>query len=320
MKHLNYFLCSMIFFSFFIVSCEKDEPVPEPVASFTMSKSSAEINETITFTNSSENTNSYLWDFGDGNTSTNENPTHTYSSIGTYTVSLIATGDGGENSTSKTITVAYPFPIANFTMDKSSAEINETITFTNSSENVTSYFWDFGDGNTSTDENPTHSYSYSQNGERIISLTAINSSSEHTYTKTIKINETDLIGKWNLIEGEFENNSISNLTGYFEFITDTTYYAKIIKSSYYVKISTSYSISEDKMSCRKLFDPVYLLPLKITAYNGDYISSYISEDAYTQFGATAVGQDANYIKINIEDKYLILESSNGKTKLKYTKD
>jgi PKD repeat protein len=103
MKHLNYLFCSMILFSFFIISCEKEEA--KPVANFTMNKTKAETGETITFTNSSENAITYSWAFGDGNTSTDENPTHSYSSDGTFTITLTAKGVGGENSTSKTITV-----------------------------------------------------------------------------------------------------------------------------------------------------------------------------------------------------------------------
>jgi len=57
-----------------------------------------------------------------------------------------------------------------FTMDKTNAEVGETITFTNTSQYATSYEWDFGDGNSSTEENPTHSYS--STGEFTITLTA----------------------------------------------------------------------------------------------------------------------------------------------------
>lgn len=104
MKHVNYFLCTMILFSFFIISCDK----AEPVASFTMSKTSAEAGELISFTNTSENATSYSWNFGDGNTSSDSNPTHSYSNGGTFTVTLTAIGDEGENTASKTIEVIHP--------------------------------------------------------------------------------------------------------------------------------------------------------------------------------------------------------------------
>lgn len=184
----------MILFSFLIISCEKEEIAPEPVANFTASKTSAEVDETIMFTNSSENATTYFWDFGDGNTSIDENPIHSYSGNGTFMVTLTATGDGRENSTSKTITVAYPAPVANFTMDKTEAETDETITFTNSSENATTYSWDFGDGNTSIDENPTHSYS--SDGTFTVTLTATGDGGENSTSKTITITAPPVVGTY----------------------------------------------------------------------------------------------------------------------------
>jgi len=59
-------------------------------------------------------------------------------------------------------------PVAGFT----SSNINEAYTFTNTSDNGISYSWDFGDGNTSTDENPNHSYT--NNGDYTIKLTTTN--------------------------------------------------------------------------------------------------------------------------------------------------
>ncbi len=156
-----------------------------PVAGFTMDKSEAKVNEIITFTNTTVNASSYAWDFGDGNTSNEENPKHTYLSAGNYTVSLIATGDGGEQTVSKTIDITYPAPVANFTIDKTSALLEEVITFTNTSENATSYLWDFGDGRTSTEENPKHAFSIG--GKFTVSLTATGDGGENTLTKTIEI-------------------------------------------------------------------------------------------------------------------------------------
>ncbi len=83
----------MILFSIFLISCEKD--APNPVASFTLDKTSSQIGETIYFVNTSENASNYFWDFGDGNTSTDKNPTYSYSSDGTFTITLTATGEGG---------------------------------------------------------------------------------------------------------------------------------------------------------------------------------------------------------------------------------
>jgi len=72
-------------------SCQK-----EPSAKFTSSKVSANVNETIIFSNSSKDADNYEWEFGDGQTSTTENPTHSYSSAGTFSVKLTAFSKNGK--------------------------------------------------------------------------------------------------------------------------------------------------------------------------------------------------------------------------------
>ena len=78
-----------------------------------------------------------------------------------------------------------PTPVASFTMDKSDALSGELITFLNNSKYASKYSWDFGDGNTSTKENPTHSYS--ENGYFNIILTAIGDGGENSVSETIVI-------------------------------------------------------------------------------------------------------------------------------------
>jgi PKD repeat protein len=68
-----------------ITSCQK-----EPSASFQTSKTTVEVNESLTFTNTSDDGDSFEWEFGDGATSTQRSPSHAYSNSGTYTVKLTA--------------------------------------------------------------------------------------------------------------------------------------------------------------------------------------------------------------------------------------
>src|SRR5690606_41696424 len=109
---------------------------------------------------SSENSTSWEWDFGDGNTSTDQNPVHTYAAANTYTVCLIASnvnGPGTQACQDVTVTepVPTPTPVSNFTFTTNDLTASF---FDDSSENPTSWEWDFGDGNTSTDQNPVHTY------------------------------------------------------------------------------------------------------------------------------------------------------------------
>jgi PKD repeat protein len=186
MKFLSCAKTLVILLTICIASCQKaEEDSPAPIASFNVSKSSAVLNEVVTFTNTSQNATTYEWNFGDGNTSTIKDPTHSYSITGSFTITLSATGKGGNNLASKSITVISPVPVASFTTDKATAEVGEAITFTNTSQNATSYLWDFGDGSTSTDENSTHSYTTA--GTFTISLSVTGDGGTNTSSINITI-------------------------------------------------------------------------------------------------------------------------------------
>ncbi|HPF92961.1 MAG TPA: PKD domain-containing protein, partial [Tenuifilaceae bacterium] len=73
-----------------LTGCEE-----EPYAMFTVSSPIVGVNETVTFTNSSEDADHYEWFFGDGATSTLANPTHSYSQEGAYIVTLVAYSKSG---------------------------------------------------------------------------------------------------------------------------------------------------------------------------------------------------------------------------------
>lgn len=126
---------------------------------------------------------SWFWDFGDGNTSTLQNPTHVYAASGTYTVCLTATNACGSNTTCTVITVSCPAPVASFTFTNTGLTLNLTSTSTG---NPTSYSWTFGDGGTSTVQNPTHVYV--QGGTYQVCLTITAPCGTHTLCQNITLN------------------------------------------------------------------------------------------------------------------------------------
>jgi len=102
-----------------------------------------------------------FWDFGDGATSTEQNPAHTYIAPGTYTVNLTATNADGSSTATKSdyIRVVTPPPVADFTANVTAGLVPLTVRFTDiSTGNPTVWLWSFGDGNTSTDQSPIHTY------------------------------------------------------------------------------------------------------------------------------------------------------------------
>jgi PKD repeat protein len=141
-----------------------------PVAAFVGSPTSGNVPLTVNFTDQSiagsAPITSRAWDFGDGGTSTAQNPSHTYNTPGSYFVSLSVTTADGANTASKsgyiTVNVAPVAPTANFTSDRTSGFVPLAVQFTDGSTNggspITSWSWTFGDGGTSTAQNPSHTY------------------------------------------------------------------------------------------------------------------------------------------------------------------
>ena len=138
-----------------------------------------------TFAFTDESTNNpilWVWEFGDGESSTEQNPVHTYDLAGDYEVCLAAGNDAGFDTTCMVVNVALP-PTAAFTFEEVEAG---TFAFSDqSTNNPTSWLWDFGDGNTSMEQNPEHTYE--QNGEYTICLTASNATGSDSACATLTV-------------------------------------------------------------------------------------------------------------------------------------
>jgi PKD repeat protein len=140
-----------------------------PVAGFTQSCSGLACNFTNTSTDPDGSIASSSWAFGDGATSVSPNPAHSYATGGTYTVSLTVTDNqGATNTTSHSVTVNRP-PVASFTFSCSLLACNFTSTSTDPDGPIASYSWSFGNGATSTAQNPAQSYA--TGGTYTVSLT-----------------------------------------------------------------------------------------------------------------------------------------------------
>ena len=156
-----------------------------PTAGFTATETDGCAPFTVTFNNSSSsNSDSYAWTFEGGTpaTSTAENPTVTFNNVGTFDVSLTVTNEAGSDTETKVnyITVGTT-PTADFTFTTT----DFTTVFNNSSSNATSYTWSFGDGTTSNQSNPTHTFS--ANGTYVVTLSASNDCGTVTTSETVMI-------------------------------------------------------------------------------------------------------------------------------------
>lgn len=154
------------------------------------------INKPITFTNTSTpNPSSVIWYFDDGTTSTQNNPVKTFTSLINHTVKLVADFGVCKDSIIKTITIS-PNPTAVFTnLPKGSCLPPLNVNFTNASVGATSYQWTFGDGGTSTQFSPSHTYT--QSGFFNVTLVAITNAG---CTDTLKLDSTVIIAPPKIIK------------------------------------------------------------------------------------------------------------------------
>ncbi|CAG5078250.1 N-acetylmuramoyl-L-alanine amidase [Parvicella tangerina] len=177
-----------------------DTPIDPPVASFNYNNTNLCAGDSIQLTNSSTDATSYVWSVSGATLSSNtdSNPYIIFPSSGAYDVTLVATGPGGSDTDTQTINVTVSQePTANMTVSNSTPLINDVVTFTNSSSNANGYIWDFGDGNTSTDENPWNTFGAA--GQYTVTLVAINGTCPND-TATTVVNVMD-------------NSSIEELNG-----------------------------------------------------------------------------------------------------------
>ncbi len=129
---------------------------PQPIASFT-NPANACVTFGVPFTNTTTGASTYAWTFGDGSTSTQTNPVHAYAATGNYAVTLIATTTFGCRDTAVGTVQLDTIPDAQWVAD--TVCIGNPTQFTDlSAGSPANWAWTFGDGNTSTLQNPTHTY------------------------------------------------------------------------------------------------------------------------------------------------------------------
>jgi len=175
--------------------------------------------EEVQFTDSSsDNVTAWLWTFEGATpaTSTEQNPVVTYNAAGTFDVSLEVTATAGTDEIMfSELIVVSALPTADFVAVNNMQEV----TFTNNSTGGNTYLWDFGDGNTSTDINPIHTYT--TEGNYTVSLTVTNQCGDVVISEDVAANSlptanggaNTTFGCGN-IEIQFTDNSSDNVTGW----------------------------------------------------------------------------------------------------------
>ncbi|MGB1316621.1 MAG: PKD domain-containing protein, partial [Flavobacteriales bacterium] len=204
-----------------------------PEAGFTAGDSlpifCAPANATFIDTTVSNATHSRVWDFGNGFSAVSSQPSTAYSTSGDYTVEMIATTSYG---CADTATVVYSViaPAGSFTIDIDTICRGEEITFTlQDTSQVYDFIWDFGDGNSISNQNPvTHTYTFvPPSGETIGKLVVSGLSGECPDESTIPIYIHEVVADFIRNDGidtalcfqpyDITNQSINSDVFYWDF-------------------------------------------------------------------------------------------------------
>ncbi|MFI5133601.1 MAG: PKD domain-containing protein, partial [Chitinophagales bacterium] len=172
---------------------------PNPVANFSlpnvcMPVGAAQFNDQSTISDGTQGLFTYQWNFGDGGTAVVKNPLHIYSGMGPYSVTLIVTSNNGcVDDSVRVLNTIYAEPQAAFSAPAevcfgTAVNLSDQSVAPNST--VTQWNWNFGEGTTSTLQNPVKNYAAP--GTYIITLSVTSAIGCQTInniaTKTIIVN------------------------------------------------------------------------------------------------------------------------------------
>lgn len=248
-----------------------------------------------------DNISSWAWTFGDGNTSSVQDPIHQYTADGIYTVSLSVVSSGGCTGNATHTTAIYPNPVVNFTPSvvclQTATQFTDLsfVSSTNTPNSISTWAWDFGDGNTAAIQNPTHTYATSGTFNAQLTVTTNNNcSSMATIPVTVNGMPTAGFTFVNACDNEpilMTSSSSANggvIANYYWDIDNngTTDYTTQNISHIYTQdgLHTVTLIVEVTPTCRDTLTQqvtVYTLP------NANFTVASVCEDAASQFSNTS---------------------------------
>jgi PKD repeat protein len=178
------------------LGCGKDGPSDPgggddvaPTADFSSACSGLQCDFTDLSTDDGQVTK-FAWQFGDGNGSSTRNPAHTFAAGGEFSVELTVTDDKDlQGSRTKTVTVTLPAngaPTADFSVTCSSLDCTFEDLSTDADGTVVAWAWEFGDGATSADASPSHSYDIAERTIFPVTLTVTDNDGKAS-SKTVEI-------------------------------------------------------------------------------------------------------------------------------------
>lgn len=263
---------------------------------------------TVAFTDLSEGPlNSWSWDFGDGSSSASQNPTHVFADTGTYMVSLTVYNSDSLNYCNDSIPrqvqvfVGMPDCIADFNMHPDSG-VNRPLLYhfhDNSQNQPDAWLWNFGDGDTSSDQNPVHQYEEPGDYEVSLTVTKINPWGEDcvdTKTETMQTPDYFHIGGF-VYAGNFPINN-PEPTG----DTALVYLYRYHDQENIVNLDTSLVIEYGYFHALFLLEDHYMIKFRLTDGSANapyYFPTYFGDKKRWQHSPTLFLTDSSHYEVNV---------------------
>ena len=238
----------------------------------------------------------YVWNFGDGTASLERNPYHIYASSGNYTVSVRAINQTEETTFQINITLDTTKSVVSYftySAQNDNYRLPAKINFLNGSDFSGDFMWDFGDGATSSQKDPSHIYTAS--GNFTVTLRSNCGSKKAIYTKTIEILPKPTIIsliRYRIYAGEQALSSEKGTPLYMQFLYNNS--SKMFSKLYLFK---SYPVSwyfpdDIDNGVYKINDPAFL--------NADFLTFriWLDEIGPVDKQLNQVSVDYNYLKSN----------------------
>ncbi|WP_196139567.1 S8 family serine peptidase [Aliikangiella sp. G2MR2-5] len=170
-----------------------------PEANFNYTASGLNVSFTDASTDNDGSLISWSWDFGDGNTSSEQNPTHLYASSGNYVVVLTVSDDqGASDSATQTVSLNdgnNQTPTSSFSFTANATQVDFSDQSSDPDGTIVGWSWDFGDGSSSNEQNPSHTYAADGTYTVVLTVTdndGASHSSSQEITVTSPINSIEL--------------------------------------------------------------------------------------------------------------------------------
>jgi PKD repeat protein len=299
-------------------------PCPPVVAGFDYTQSQTNPFTFYFISTSQGDISAWAWDFGDGGTSTLEDPAHTFAAPGSYNVCLTVVNacNGDTDTWCEVIVVEDPCPpcVAAFTWIQDPGD-PYTFYFNDASQGeIATWWWEFGDGTTSTEQFPSHTYALVGSYNVCLTITSACSYCMDTYCETVTIDVPNLYnlggtvfaGNFPIDEGfaylfKIENGQIVDVFasfiheyGYYDFfqLEEGTYILKAELSpnsplynlyipTYYVSVPNWVNADIINLQANTWNADVHMIPISNLSPGSGIIAGQVMKGEYEFFSESS---------------------------------